>query len=132
MIHCLLRGLPRRDTLDLTERIIDIAGVRSHVDLPLKCYSTGMRMRLAFAAASQMDASVYILDEILAVGDEEFRKQCWVHLSALKKRGKTAVIVSHYYGELEHCCDRIVHFDQGTITKTHDASLSGNPEISRE
>jgi ABC-type polysaccharide/polyol phosphate transport system ATPase subunit len=124
MIHCVLRGLSRRETLDVTERIIDIAGVRSHVDLPLKCYSTGMRMRLAFAAASQIDTSVYIFDEILAVGDEEFRRQCWGHLDALKKRGKTAVIVSHYYGELEHCCDRIVSFDQGTIAKTHDVTIA--------
>jgi ABC-type polysaccharide/polyol phosphate transport system ATPase subunit len=117
-LHGLLRGMSARDIHSMTDQIIDTAGVRSHAELPLKCYSTGMQMRLSFAAAAQVDADVYLFDEILAVGDAAFQEQCWLHLASLKKRGKTALMVSHHLGELERICDRIVLLEKGRVTGT--------------
>lgn len=114
-IHCLLRGMSKRETKNITNKIIDLAGIRSHADLPHQCLSTGMRLRLAFAAASQIDADVYLFDEILAVGDAEFQEQCWKHLLSLKARGKTAIIVSHAMEQLTRCCDRILLLTKGKV-----------------
>jgi len=114
-IHGLLQGMRKSEILRMTDRIIDFAGVRSHAELPLTCFSTGMRMRLAFAAASQIDADIYLFDEVLAVGDEEFKHKCWDYLAALKKAGKTVIIVNHILGNLNIACDRIVFLEKGKI-----------------
>lgn len=118
-LHGLLQGMHRTDIRRLTDVIISVAGVRSHANLPLKCYSTGMRMRLAFAAASQVDADIFLFDEILAVGDTDFQKKCWWYLHALKRAGKTGVIASHNMDNLERICDRIEIMDRGILTGSH-------------
>jgi|GEM_PF-1736846 ABC-type polysaccharide/polyol phosphate transport system ATPase subunit len=115
-LHGLLQGMRRREILQMTDHIIDVAGVRSHCNLPLKCYSTGMRFRLAFAAASQVDADIFLFDEILAVGDTQFQLQCWEHLASLKRSGKTGLLVSHNLNDLKKTCDRILFIDHGQIT----------------
>lgn len=113
--HGLLQGMSPQEATSLTERIIDFAGVRSHVHLPLKCYSTGLQMRLAFAAMAHVDAEVYILDEVLAVGDQEFQWRCKAHMHAMRRAGKSAVLVLHDREQLREYCDRIVCLDAGRI-----------------
>jgi ABC-type polysaccharide/polyol phosphate transport system ATPase subunit len=116
-LHGLLQGFSRDEIEGMREPIIDFAGVHSHRKLPIKCYSTGMKMRLAFAAAAQVERDIYLLDEVLAVGDKAFQDLCLVHLKRLRRSGKTAVIVSHDMANLRNLCDRIVMIDGGRITQ---------------
>lgn len=113
--HGLLHGMSPQETAALTEKVIDFAGVRSHVHLPLKCYSTGMQMRLAFAAMAHIDADVYLLDEVLAVGDKDFQEKCKAHMRTMRAAGKSAALVLHDEGNLREFCDRIVYMDSGCI-----------------
>ena len=112
-LHGLLHGMSQKEIDAVTEKIIKFAEIESHIDLPLKCYSTGMRARLAYAAAAHIDSDVYLFDEVLAVGDEKFKKKCLDHMGQMKEKGKTVVIVSHSAQQLETYCDRIFYFDQG-------------------
>lgn len=121
-MHGLLHGLPPSAIRSDIDDIISFAGVRSHRDLPIKCYSTGMIQRLAFAASSRIDADIYIFDEILAVGDKEFQNKCRAHLLTLKKKGKTAIIVLHNLDSLHLFCDRVIHLNGGKITEESHVS----------
>ena len=116
-LHALLQGFRRHELPDITRRIIDFSGLGDHAALPLKCYSTGMKLRLAFAAASQIDADIYLFDEVFAVGDASFRKQCLAFFDGLRKAGKTVILVSHGLEGLKTYCDRIVFFEHGRIVR---------------
>lgn len=112
-------GLLHGDAPDVirakTAEIIDTAGVASHADLPLKYFSTGMRMRLSYIAAMRVSSDIYFLDEVLAVGDAEFRDVCFRELESLRKKGKTVLLVSHELGELERVCGRVVGVEGGRV-----------------
>jgi len=114
-LHGLLHGLMPHEIKRMTDRIIDFAGVRSHIHLPIKCYSTGMRQRLAFAAMAHTDADVYILDEVLAVGDADFQRQCKEYMHGMKQRGKAAILVLHNERDLEEFCDRVLYLEDGKM-----------------
>ncbi len=114
-LNGLLWGMHTDEIEELTERVLNFAGIGDHADLPMKCYSTGMRLRLGFAASAQMDADIYLFDEILAVGDADFQKKCVEYLIDLKARKKTVILVSHDYGSLEKMCGRILFFGKGVI-----------------
>lgn len=113
--HGLLHGLSDSEIRELMPAIIEFAGTETHRDLPLKCYSSGMQLRLAFAAAVFTQADVYLFDELLAVGDREFQKKCEAKLLDLKKDGAAAIIVSHDREQLERLCDRIVEMEDGRL-----------------
>lgn len=113
--HGLLHGMTPSHILDCTDTIIDFAGVRSHAHLPLKCYSTGFQMRLAFAAMAHTDADVYLLDEVLAVGDARFQKKCKAYMHTMRQHGKSALLVLHDETILREFCHRIVRIDEGEI-----------------
>jgi ABC-type polysaccharide/polyol phosphate transport system ATPase subunit len=114
-LHGLLYGMSPRHIAEVTPKIIKFAGVESHQVLPIKCYSSGMQLRLGFAAAAQIDADIYLFDEVLAVGDAAFGQQCIEHLKSLRAQGKTAVLVSHDVQSLRSLCDRIVYVHAGSI-----------------
>jgi len=116
-LHGLLHGMSPKEIKKMTASILEFAEIGSHIDLPLKCYSTGMRSRLAYAAAAYVDSDVYLFDEVLAVGDEYFKNKCMEHMKSLKERGKTVVIVSHSLEQLEQFCDRILFLEQGRKVK---------------
>lgn len=124
LFHALLHGIPARQAKELTQQIISFAGTGTHKDLPLKCYSTGMQLRLAFAAAVFTDADLYMFDELLAVGDKEFQEKCEKQLQLLKKSGKSALIVSHDLKQLERLCDRIYHMQAGVLQERVLAAVS--------
>lgn len=115
-LHGLLQGYSRKEIRAMTDDIIRFAGIESHLDLPLKCYSTGMRMRLAYAAAAQIDRDIYLFDEVLAVGDVGFQYTCMQHLFAMKEKGKTVLLVGHGLDALQLLCDRIITMEHGVIT----------------
>lgn len=114
-LHGLLHGRRSEDIRKTIDDVIAFAGVESHRDLPMKCYSTGMNLRTAFAASAMIDADIYLFDEILAVGDADFQLKCRYHLEAMKEAGKTVIMVHHVLPELAYYCDRILYLDQGVL-----------------
>ncbi len=115
-LNGLLHGLSSQEIDAMTQRILDFADIGEFADLPLKCYSTGMRLRLAFAAAAHVDADIYLFDEIMAVGDADFQEKCRAYLMRLKEAGKTVLLVTHDFHQLCSLVHRVLFFDGGRVT----------------
>ena len=110
-----LLGLQRKEIAAVTEEIIDFSGLREFINEPVKHYSSGMYVRLGFAVAVHMKPDVLLVDEVLAVGDEEFQRKCFDHLNKLRKSGTTIVVVSHGLGQLEGLCDEVAWLEHGEL-----------------
>lgn len=123
-LHGLLHGRSPKEIRSTIDAVIDFAGTESHRDLPMKCYSNGMNLRVAFAASSMVDADIYLFDEVLAVGDVEFQAKCRRHLQQLKAAGKSAIVVSHGMADLEELCDRILILHDGHLQERIKESVS--------
>jgi lipopolysaccharide transport system ATP-binding protein len=95
--------------------IVDFAGVEEFIDQPLRTYSSGMTMRLAFAVAIHVDPAVLIVDEALAVGDVEFQERCVERIEDLHRRGRTLLIVSHDMGLVRRFCRRTIGLERGRL-----------------
>ena len=108
-------GLPRKEIADVTDEIIDFSGLGDFINDPVKHYSSGMYVRLGFAVAVHMKPDVLLVDEVLAVGDEEFQRKCFDHLYALRRSGRTIIVVSHGLGQLEGLCDEIAWLEHGVM-----------------
>jgi len=108
-------GLSKSEVSDAMETIIDFSGLRDFIDDPVKHYSSGMYVRLGFSVAVHMKPDVLLVDEVLAVGDEEFQRKCFDHLYTLRREGRTIVVVSHGLGQLEGLCDEVAWLDHGTV-----------------
>lgn len=108
-------GLPRREITGITQEIIDFSGLGDFINDPVKHYSSGMYVRLGFSVAVHMKPDVLLVDEVLAVGDEEFQRRCFDHLYALRRSGRTIVVVSHGLGQLEGLCDEIAWLEHGVM-----------------
>lgn len=121
-LHGLLHGRSPSEIRRTVDAVIEFAGTESHRDLPMKCYSTGMQMRVAFAASSMIDADIYLFDEVLAVGDADFHEKCTLHLHRLREAGKSAIIVLHSLPELHNFCDRVLTLEEGRLVP-HAASV---------
>lgn len=108
-------GMPLEEIHKKSESIINFAGIREFIDMPVKKYSSGMTMRLAFSIAIHSEADIFLIDEVIAVGDAEFRQKCIEQIKRLKYEGKTLVIVSHSKNRLEKLCSRILYIKKGFI-----------------
>ena len=108
-------GLSRKEIAGVTEEIIEFSGLSEFINDPVKHYSSGMYVRLGFAVAVHMKPDVLLVDEVLAVGDEEFQRKCFDHLYALRRAGKTIVVVSHGLGQLEGLCDEVAWLERGVM-----------------
>jgi ABC-type polysaccharide/polyol phosphate transport system ATPase subunit len=109
-----LMGFNRKE---MDQRLIDIAEfaqIGEFLDQPVKTYSSGMYMRLAFSAAINVDPDIFIIDEILAVGDEDFQNKCHQKIQELRHAGKTILLVSHDLFTVEHICSKVWILDHGT------------------
>lgn len=95
--------------------IINFSELGELIDTPVRTYSSGMYMRLAFSVAINVDAEILLIDEILAVGDQHFQDKCFAKLRELKDSGKTIVIVSHSLGSVKKLCDRAVWIYNGEV-----------------
>lgn len=115
LINGLLLGLTRRQILQRQQAIIDFAEIGEFIDSPVKQYSSGMYMRLAFSVATEVDPDILLIDEILAVGDASFRKKCNERIRSFRARGKTMVMVSHDMGTITALCDRVLLVNKGEI-----------------
>jgi ABC-type polysaccharide/polyol phosphate transport system ATPase subunit len=106
-------GLRRRDIRDRFDAIVAFSELERFIDLPVKHYSSGMFVRLAFAVAMEVDPEILILDEVLSVGDERFREKCRARIEDFRRRGKTFLIVSHDMDTIQAVCDRVLVLDRG-------------------
>jgi lipopolysaccharide transport system ATP-binding protein len=108
-------GLGRRQIDASMDRIIDFAGIGEFIDSPTKIYSSGMFVRLGFAVAVSLDPEILMVDEVIAVGDEEFQRKCFDHIFELRKRGTTIVLVTHSMGVIRDLCDQAAWLEHGVI-----------------
>ena len=115
-------GLSRGEIEHSMDTIIDFAGLRDFIDDPVKHYSSGMYVRLGFSVAVHMRPDVLLIDEVLAVGDEEFQRKCFDHLYTLRREGRTIVVVSHGLGQLEGLCDEVAWLDHGEVQSVGGAT----------
>ena len=108
-------GLTQHEIDARLQQIIDFSELHDYIDNPVRTYSSGMYMRLAFSVAINVDADVLLIDEILAVGDAAFQAKCFKKLKEIKARGTTIVIVSHSLGQIEEFCERSIWIEQGKV-----------------
>lgn len=114
-LNAAMFGVGRKDTSKRLDRIIAFSELKPFIENPIRTYSSGMYMRLAFSVAINVDADVLLIDEILAVGDMNFQEKCLARLREIKERGATIVIVSHSLGQIEAFCDRSIWIDGGRV-----------------
>jgi ABC-type polysaccharide/polyol phosphate transport system ATPase subunit len=110
-----LHGLSRARIGELMHEIVSFAELEKFIDLPVRTYSSGMYMRLGFSVAAHIQADILLLDEVFAVGDEEFQRKCFGKIHEFKSRGGTIVFVSHDAQAVERLCDRAVLLRNGVV-----------------
>jgi ABC-type polysaccharide/polyol phosphate transport system ATPase subunit len=115
LINGALNGVSRKEMARRFPAILEYAELEDFEDLPLKNYSSGMMLRLAFASGIHVDADILLLDEILAVGDMRFQDKCFETIRSLQREGKTIVLVSHAVGAITQFCDRAMLLDHGSV-----------------
>jgi lipopolysaccharide transport system ATP-binding protein len=119
-INGIMLGLTRREIDKRFDRIVDFSGIRDFIDEPVKTYSSGMYVRLGFAVAVHVDPDILIIDEVLAVGDEEFSQKCIATIQEMKYRGTTLLFVTHQLGLVRDLCDRALWLDHGAMAGLGD------------
>ncbi len=110
-----LLGLRKREIAARFDEIVDFSGVQRFLDTPVKRYSSGMRVRLAFAVAAHLEPEILIVDEVLAVGDAEFQNRCLGKMSDVAGHGRTVLFVSHHLAALRALCTRALWLEHGRI-----------------
>lgn len=108
-------GLSQRDIEARYDQIVEFADIGEFIDQPVKTYSSGMFVRLAFSVQAHIDASIVIIDEALAVGDVFFRQKCYARLEKLRNSGAAILLVSHAMTEIEQFCERAILLDRGEV-----------------
>jgi len=114
-LNASILGLSRKEINEKFNRIVEFSELDEFIHSPLKSYSSGMVSRLGFSIATEVDPDILIIDEILAVGDEKFRKKCSERILDFRKRGVNILFVSHSMGESRNLCDRILWLDHGRM-----------------
>ena len=115
-------GLTKKEIDSRVQQIIEFSELKDFIDNPVRTYSSGMYMRLAFSVAINVDAEILLIDEILSVGDEHFQEKCFRKLEELKEQGKTIVFVTHGMGSVKRFCTRVVWLHQGKIKMDGDVN----------
>jgi len=111
-------GMTRAEVNRKFDEIVDFSGVEKYIDTPVKRYSSGMYVRLAFAVAAHLDPEILIVDEVLAVGDAEFQKKCLGKMGDVTSEGRTVLFVSHNMLAVQDLCKDVIWLDQGKIVQT--------------
>jgi len=111
-------GMTRQEVTRKFDEIVDFAGVGKFIDTPVKRYSSGMYVRLAFAVAAHLDPEILVVDEVLAVGDAEFQKKCLGKMGEVAKEGRTVLFVSHNMAAVQNLCTRGIFLESGKLAFT--------------
>ena len=117
-------GMSRRDIARRFDEIVAFAEIEKFLDTPVKRYSSGMYMRLAFAVAAHLEPEILIIDEVLAVGDAAFQKKCLGKMSDVAHHGRTVLFVSHNMAAIQNLCSRCLLLDQGAIVADTDPTTA--------
>jgi ABC-type polysaccharide/polyol phosphate transport system ATPase subunit len=133
-VNASLIGLTRKRTREVFDQIVEFSGIGDFIGEPLRTYSSGMVMRLAFSVAIHMDPEVLLIDEILAVGDAAFQQKCFDRIHEFRRAGKTLVCVSHSSGMVQHFCDQAIWLDHGELMMSGSlgevaAAYQGHPSV---
>jgi ABC-type polysaccharide/polyol phosphate transport system ATPase subunit len=115
MLNASLLGLSRRQAGESFDRIVEFSGVGDFIEQPIRTYSSGMIVRLAFSVAAHVDPDILLIDEVLAVGDQAFQAKCFERIKAFKSAGKTLLFVSHAPGLVSELCERCLWLDHGQV-----------------
>ncbi len=110
-------GMPKREIDRKFDEIVAFAEIEKFVDTPVKHYSSGMYVRLAFAVAAHLEPEILLVDEVLAVGDANFQKKCLGKMGDVAKQGRTIILVSHQLNAIRRLCHRVVWIDSASVRK---------------
>ena len=113
-------GMTRKEVKAKFDEIVAFSGVEKFIDTPVKHYSSGMYVRLAFAVAAHLEPEILIIDEVLAVGDAEFQKKCLGKMKEVAGEGRTVIFVSHDLGAIKNICSNGIYFDKGKLISEGD------------
>ncbi|SJZ84431.1 ABC transporter ATP-binding protein [Anaerorhabdus furcosa] len=114
-INASIWGLSKKDIDSILNEIIDFSELKDYIDAPVRVYSSGMYIRLAFAIAINVKADILLIDEVFAVGDANFQKKCLTKLRELKNKGVTIILVTHDSGIVKEFCSRAIWISDGSI-----------------
>ena len=118
MLSGMLLGFSEKEVQERMEDIIEFAGLGEFIDMPVRTYSSGMYSKLAFSITAILETDIMLIDEVLSVGDEKFKKKSYEKMKSLiSQRNRTVVIVSHSLKTLEELCDRVMWMHEGKIVK---------------
>jgi len=120
LLNASLVGLSRQRTFELFDKIVEFSELGDFVNEPLRTYSTGMIMRLAFSVATHLDPDVLIIDEVLGVGDRAFQQKCFERMMRFSQSGHTLLVVSHSGSTLREICSRAIWLDHGNLIADGD------------
>ncbi len=125
-------GLRKAEIKQKLDEIIDFSGVEKFIETPLKHYSSGMQLRLAFAVAAHLEPEILIIDEVLAVGDAEFQKKSLGKMEEVTKQGRTVIFVSHNMGAVQNLCQKAVLLSSGKLVNIGDTNKIINQYIENQ
>jgi ABC-type polysaccharide/polyol phosphate transport system ATPase subunit len=115
LLNAALLGMSRSEAREALPRIVEFAGLEEFIDEPIRTYSAGMVMRLAFSTATNVSPDILLIDELLAVGDQDFQKKCAQRLGHLRGEGRSLICVSHEFPTVLQLCDRAIWLDHGRL-----------------
>ena len=115
-LNGVILGMSRQEVARKYDEIVDFAGVQDFMDTPVKHYSSGMRVRLAFAVAAHLEPEILVIDEVLAVGDQTFQRKCLGKIGEVARAGRTVLFVSHNAAAVENLCTKGIVLDHGRLT----------------
>lgn len=116
-IYGSIMGMKRKEIKERFDDIVDFAGIKKFIDLPIKKYSSGMYSRLGFSVCAFCNPDILLVDEVLAVGDVNFQKKCIDKMKQFKKENRTIVFVSHDMNAIVSFCDRVIYLEAGRVAK---------------
>ena len=134
-------GMSKKQIAKQFDEIVEFSGVEKFIDTPVKRYSSGMYVRLAFSVAAHLETDVLMIDEVLAVGDQKFQQRCLGKLSDVSSQGRTVLFVSHNISAVAKLCDRVMVLDQGKLVydgdvhkgiSIYNGHLKSRPSISKD
>lgn len=119
-------GVSKDDISSVVDSVLEFAELGEFINQPVKTYSSGMKSRLGFSVSVHVNPDILILDEVLAVGDDLFRRKCYAKMEELFKNGKTVIYVSHDANSIKHMCSRVIFLDKGELLLDGDPNLVTN------
>ena len=138
-INGAILGMTKAEITKKFDEMVDFAGIEPFLDTPVKRYSSGMYVRLAFSVAAHLDPDILVVDEVLAVGDAEFQKKCLGKMKSVSEGGRTVLFVSHNMGAVNELCDQCLWLDRGMLIAFGVTSqtvfqyfTSGNKELCQD